>query len=54
MADSGTLGAEGDSKQPVTVVTNPESISDDDRKKAEGLKETANEYFKSNRVIFMS
>ena len=47
MADSGTLGAEGDNKQPVTVATSPESISDEDRKKAEELKEKANEFFKS-------
>ena len=52
MADVCTPDGEGDTKRSFTEPTCLESISESDRKKAEELKEQANELFKSNFLIF--
>ena len=51
MADNGTLGTESNNKQPETVEKTQESVTDDDRKQAEELKEKANDFFKSRCLL---
>ena len=51
MADDSTPGANGDNKQ-TTKPMSLESVSEDDRNKAEQLKEKANEYFKSTLRVY--
>ena len=52
MADDSTPGANGDNKQTIAKPLSLESVSEDDRNKAEQLKEKANEYFKSNLRVY--
>ena len=52
MADDSTPGANGDNKQTIAKPMSLESVSEDDRNKAEQLKEKANEYFKSNLRVY--
>ena len=54
MSDTSTENGKGDSVSTDSVATEEKSVSEEDEKKAEEYKETANEFFKSNKhVVFV-
>lgn len=51
MADENTLGGETNNNSASDIATEQRSPTEEDVKKAEEFKETANGFFKSNKVF---